>query len=402
MTPQKRTLLIDHLDGTTRIAVTENGILREIYINREVGGSRIGQVVVGRVRNVMAGQFAFIDIGGGKNAFANIKSDVAIKNGQPLLVQVQKDATSQKGAYVSTDIALKGRLVVLHKHPPAEVGVSHKIADEKETRRLKNTVRKLLPKGYGAIVRTAAEACDSEVLSAEIEKLYNEYVKIEQRAAYVLPPTVLFPKNLTQVSSVLNDVVCDSLDEIYVSGSEEEFCTTAEYIRELESTLDTKIYYHDNADGNLLERYGVKKQVRAALEKEVLLPCGGFITIEETEACVVIDVNTGNNHHSHSYRETVLNTNRQAVTAIIDQVILRNLSGIIIIDFIGMSKQEDKAAIMSALAHEAKRDRHNPEIFGMSALGIVQMARVKRRLPLSQILQKNCPHCGGRGKVRSS
>ena len=146
---------------------------------------------------------------------------------------------------------------------------------------------------------------------------------------------------------------------------------------------------------------GIPKKIRAALEKVVNLSCGGFITVEETEACVVIDVNTGNNVNSHSYRETVLNTNLEAAAAIIDQIVLRNLSGIIIIDFIDMTKQEDKSALMAALLQEAKRDRTNPEIIGMSQLGIVQMARPKRRLPLSHILEENCPHCGGKGKVRA-
>ncbi|MCL2286990.1 MAG: ribonuclease E/G [Firmicutes bacterium] len=395
-------LLIEHLEGGVRTAITEDGKLREIFIDKEHSASKNGQVIVGRIRTIMPGQFAFIDIGSGKNAFANLKTGHNLKSGQPLLVQVQKDATSSKGAYVSQDISLKGWLVILHKHPPGEVGVSHKITDEKESRRLKTLVRKLLPKGYGAIVRTNAEGCNRDALQAEINKLHQVYEEILQRADFALPPAKLYPKIAVSIVPVLNDVVTENLDEICISGSQEEFNEVKEYICDLAPGLRDRIFHHNIETGKLFDIRGVKKQIRAALEKVVPLPCGGFITIEETEACAVIDVNTGNNHTSLDYRDTVLNTNLEAAAVIVDQVILRNLSGIIIIDFIDMPKQEDKAKLMAALHQEAKRDRTNPEIFDMTALGIVQIARPKRRLPLSYLLEENCPHCGGRGRVRSS
>ena len=393
-------LLIEHLESGVRTAITEDGKLREIFIDKEHGASKIGQVIVGRIRTIMPGQFAFIDIGGGKNAFANLKAGHNLKNGQPLLVQVQKDATSSKGAYVSQDINLKGWLVILHKHPPGEVGVSHKITDEKESRRLKTLVRKLLPKGYGAIVRTNAEGCNRDALQAEIDKLHRIYEEFLQRADFVLPPAKLYPKIAASIAPVLNDVITENLDEICISGSQDEFNEVKKYICDLAPGLRDRIFHHNIETGKLFDTRGIKKQIRAALDKVVPLPCGGFITIEETEACAVIDVNTGNNHSALNYQDTVLNTNLEAAATIVDQVILRNLSGIIIIDFIDMPKQEDKAKLMTALRQEAKRDRTNPEIFDMTALGIVQIARPKRRLPLSHLLEENCPHCGGRGKAR--
>ena len=390
-------LLIEHTDGGMRTAMTENGKLREIFIDKAQSTSKVGQVIVGRIRTIMPGQFAFIDIGSGKNAFANLKAGHNLKSGQPLLVQVQKDVTSSKGAYVSQDIAIKGWLVILHKQPPGEVGVSHKITDEKESRRLKKLVRELLPKGYGAIVRTNAEGFGKEALQSEINKLYQTYEAILQRGQYALPPAKLYPQISAQVAPLLNDLVTESLDEIRISGSDEDFTAIKAHICELSPGLSERIFRHNNENGKLFAP--LKKQIRAALEKVVLLPCGGFITIEETEACVAIDVNTGNNINSYDYRETVLNTNLEAAATIIDQIILRNLSGIIIIDFIDMAKQEDKATLMAALRQEAKRDRANPEIFDITQLGIVQMARPKRRLSLSKILEENCPHCGGKGKI---
>jgi len=387
-------LLIEHTESLTRTAITEGGKLKEIYIDKK-DASLVGSVIVGRIKTIMPGQFAFIDIGSNKNAFANFKASNNLKSGRPLLVQVQKDATSSKGAYVSTDISLKGWLTILHKQPPGEVGVSHKITDEKEIRRLKKLVRGILPKGYGAIVRTNAEGCQHDALQEEMNKLHQAYEDILQRAQFALPPAKLYPH--PEVTPILTDTVSEDLNEIHISGSAEVFNAASEYIVSLVPSLAGHIFPHET---KLFDENNIPRQIRAALEKVVNLACGGFITIEETEACVVIDVNTGNNISSQSYRETVLNTNLEAATAIVDQIVLRNLSGIIIIDFIDMSRQEDKAVLMAALLLEAKRDRLNPEIIGMSQLGIVQMARPKRRLSLSKILEINCPHCGGRGKVR--
>ena len=387
-------LLIEHTASSVRTALTENNRLKEIYIDNDINTSRVGEVVVGRIRTIMPGQFAFIDIGAGKNAFANLKPGHAFKTGQPILVQVQKDATSSKGAYVSTDINLKGRLVVLHKSPPGEVGVSHKITDENETRRLKKLVRGLLPAGYGAIVRTNAQHCDRDAIAEEIQKFHEIFEMILAKAQYALPPAKLYPEDAVPFPA---DLVSDSLDEIHISATEEAFAIIKGHICEIAPSLYERVAHYD---GKLFEDFGVKKQISRALEKVVDLPSGGFITIEQTEACVVVDVNTGNSIGAASYRETVLCTNLEAAKAIIDQIILRNLSGTIIIDFIDMPGQHDKSTLMEALAAEARRDRLNPEIIGMSKLGIVQIARAKRRLSLSQVLEIKCPHCGGKGMTR--
>ena len=386
-------LFIEHTETATRTAITEGGRLSEIIIDQK-DTSLVGNIIVGRIRTIMPGQFAFIDIGRGKNAFANFKYDNNYKTGQPILVQVQKDASGSKGAYVTTDITLKGHLVILHRQPPGEVGVSHKI-NEKESRRLKNMVRKLLPKGYGAIVRTNAEGCDAQTLAGEIAKLHASYEDILQRAEHALPPAKLYPQ-ASETPQTLNDVVCHSLDEVYIGGTAEIFAEVSAQILELVPSLQGRIFHYT---GKLFAENGINKQIRNALEQTVPLPCGGHITIEETEACVVIDVNTGNNANQNNYRQAVLQTNLQATNAIFNQIILRNLSGIIIIDFIDMAKQEDKAQVMAQLMQEATHDRLNPEILPMSKLGIVQIARPKRRLPLSRLLEENCPHCGGRGRV---
>jgi ribonuclease G len=394
-------LLIEYTKNGVSTAITENGKLREVFINNESTGSKVGQVIVGRIKTIMPGQFAFIDIGSGKNAFANLKEGHGLKAGQPLLVMVQKDSTSSKGAYVSQDISVKGRLLILHKHPPGEVGVSHKITEEKESRRLKKLVRGILPKGYGAVVRTNAEGCGKEILSGEINKLHKTFEEIIKYGQYALPPAKIYPKVSDEIAPVLNDIISENLEEIHISGNVEAFESVKDLICELVPCLKERIFYHNNESEKLFDVFKIKKQIRAALEKIVPLPCGGFVTIEETEACVAIDVNTGNNLNSQNYNETVLQTNLEAAAAIIEQIILRNLSGIIIIDFIDMHTQNDKNVLMAALRHEAKQDRTNPVILELSQLGIVQIARAKRRLSLSQVLEVNCPHCGGKGKINA-
>jgi len=380
-------LLIEQRETSMRAALTENDKLTEIYIDKS---SKVGQIIVGRIRTIMPGQFAFIDIGSGKNAFANLKKGHDLKSGQPILVQVQKDASSSKGAYVSCDITLKGWYVILHKQ--AEVGVSRKIDDEKESRRLKKMVKSILPPGYGAIVRTNAKGCDKGTILQEITELHKMYEEVLDRANYALPPAKLYPK--VSHEGILNDIVSEDLAEIHISGT--EFTALQDYICNKIPSLTGRIFHHED---KLFESLGIKKQIRAALEKTVPLPCGGFIIIEETEACVAIDINTGNNVNAQSYGETVLATNLNATKVIFDQIILRNLSGIIIIDFIDMEKKADNTALMAALINEARRDRTNPEILEISKLGIVQIARPKRRLSLGKILESNCPHCGGRGRV---
>lgn len=392
-------MLVEHSGRAPRIALTNDGKLTELYVGKDSDHSRIGDVVVGRIATIMPGQYAFIAIGAGKNAFTNLAPNHKLVQGQPILVQVQKDATSTKGAYVSQDIVLKGWLVILHKSPPGEVGVSRKIGNENEVKRLKTLVRGLVPKGYGVIVRTNANGQNEESIAAEITKLHKAYEEILARASYALPKTKLYPKLSLEIEPVLNDMVSDSLDEVVISGDAEIFDNIKEYICQLVPALEGKITKYE--DTKLFASYGVKKQIKQALEKIVPLACGGFITIEETEACVVIDVNTGNNQSGQSYRNTIMQTNLEAAVVIFDHIIVRNLQGIIIIDFIDMSKQEDKHALMTALVQESKRDRTNPEIFPMTALGIVQIARPKRRMPLSMLLEEKCTHCGGKGRVLS-
>jgi len=390
-------LLIDHSENGTRTALMDGGKLKEIYIDQNTNTSWVGRVIVGRIKTILPGQFAFVDIGSSKNAFMNLHTGHGLKAGMPILVQVQKDANRQKGAYVSLEIDLKGRLVVLSENSRNEVGVSRKITDERESRRLKKLVRKHIPTGYSAIVRTNAEGQDEPTITEEIHTLYQLHQKIKKRAQFALPATVLYPD--ASENTLLNDLLSEALTEIQISGTESIFQETKATIIQIIPSLANRIHHH-TGEQNLFSVSGINKQIKLALEKTVHLPCGGTCTFEETEACVVIDVNTGSNVGQTNYRETVLQTNLEAAKCIARQLTLRNLSGIIIIDFIDMPSSQDEAALTESFANALSQERTKPEIIGMIGLGMMQLTRRKTRPSLSQVMEINCPHCGGKGRVK--
>ena len=390
-------IFIDCRPDEVRTALIENGKLCELFIDKNSSvGSWVGRVIVGRVATILPGQFSFVDIGASKNAFMNLEPGHGLKAGQPVLVQVYKDATRTKGMYVKREICLKGRLIVLHESPDSELGVSRKITDEKEAKRLRRMVRGLLPSGFGAIVRTNAAGQTREAIAEEISQLHELYTQLQTRAQYSRPPAVLYPDSENS-PAILKDIISDDIDEIHISG--EEFVAMKEAVCALLPTVEGRIFHYEPGNASLFDAHGITRQISAALKKIVDLPCGGFVTFEETEACVVIDVNTGSNISKLNYREAVLETNLEAAKCIAWEITLRNLSGIILVDFIDMKSDIDKATLLETLAKEFSTERLRPEIVGMIGLGMVQLTRRKTRPSLGQLLQISCPRCGGRGRI---
>jgi ribonuclease G len=385
-------LLIAHRPNAVFTAITENEKLTELFIDpinenneNNENGSWVGRIVVGRIKTILPGQFAFIDIGGKKNAFINLHKGHGLKAGLPVLVQVQKDAVGTKGMMVSLEISLKGRLVVLCATGNTAVGISRKIEDEKESRRLRKIARKHLPSGYSIIIRTNAKNQPAEEIAAEIADLHKTHTEITTRAEFIRPPATLHPTSQNNYKNLLADLVSQDLDEIHICAeTDRSVSLTKDAICSLLPEIEPKISH---------QPVHLEKKIKSALEKEVPLPCGGFITIEQTEACVVVDVNTGSNVDK-TYSEAVLETNLEAAAVLAAQIRLRNLSGIIIIDFIDMPQQKDKTAVLEALASETKKDRIRVEIIGFIGLGMVQLTRQKIRPPISEFLRKKCPLCG--------
>jgi len=335
-------------------------------------GSWVGRIIVGRIKTILPGLFAFIDIGDKKNAFTNLKAGHGLKAGQAVLVQVQKDALGTKGMYVNLETSIKGRLVVLVGDSRA-VGISRKIEDKKEALRLKKLVRRSLPADCGAIIRTnAVGACDTEI-SEEIQRLSGIYAALISRAQFVRPPAVLYPK--TRDYSILADLLTEDM-EIHIRENEVEN-EIRQKICELVPTLASKIFSTPVC---------LDKKIQNALAKRVPLPCGGWIVIEQTEACVVIDVNTGSNVGKLNYAQMILDTNLEAAAEIALQLRIRNLSGIIIIDFISMQSKHDQETLLDTFRTELEKDRIRCEYLSFIGLGMVQLSRRRIRPPLGEVV----------------
>ena len=395
-------LYIEYGPEGMKTAYTEEDKLVDLFLDTPKDESWVGRVVVGRLKTILPGGFAFINIGWEKNAFMNMKPGHGLKAGQPILVQVLKDASGSKSMYVGTELSLRGRYIVLYRNSAGLVGVSRKITEKTEVSRLKGIVQELLPRGFGAIARTNAEGASQTDIAKEIETLHELHMQIRTRAKYIYPPATLYPSAATETKLLLTDILSESISEINISASDNEFTEIKESIRHLIPSLANKVIQYKNSEIGLFDCTGITSQVKASTERILKLPCGGFVTIDETEACVVIDVNTGSNIGSEDYASTVFNTNLEAAALITAQLRLRNLSGIILIDFIDMNSESDKSALLSELRAEVRKDRIKVDVVGMIGLGMVQLTRKKTRPPISEILEMPCPYCKGKGRVRKT
>ena len=395
-----KNLYIEYCPDGVKTAYTEEGRLVDLYMDTPKDESWVGRVVVGRIKTILPGGFAFINIGWEKNAFMNMRPGHGMKAGQPILVQVLKDASGSKSMYVGTELSLRGRFIVLYRNSMGLAGVSRKITNKSEIDRLKGVIQELLPRGFGAIARTNAEGASQSDIAREIETLHELHMQIRTRAKYIQPPTILYPSAATETKLLLTDILTDSLAEIHISSDKEEFSELKESIKHLIPSLANRVFRYTENDVSLFDSAGISHQIRGAMERDQRLPCGGFVIIDETEACVVIDVNTGSNIGNDDYASTVLRTNMEAATLVAAKIRLRNLSGIILIDFIDMASDNDKTALLAKLKEEVRKDRIKVEVVGMIGLGMVQLTRKKARPPISDILEMPCPHCKGKGRVR--
>jgi len=358
-------LIIDERGPAVRTAYLVDGKLEEIFIDYKDGGSIVGHIINGVVKNILPSRFVFIDIGQEKNAFMNLPENIKLKAGQYIPVQVRKDATADKGANLSHILQFKGRYAIVHPGF-GEIGVSKKIVDKTERKRLNQLTASVLPSGYSCILRTPAINISSEDLEAELFQLIKMCEKIRKAAGHAPAFKTLYQDN------ILNDL--PDVDEIITSANWD-------------------------GDEKVFDAFDIERQIAKALHRNVWLPCGGFVTIDPTEACIVIDVNTGKFEGKKNYRETVLKTNLEAAVVIAKQISLRNLSGMIIVDFIDMQKEEDRIQLLNVFTRELKAMRIPADIVGMTPLGLVQLTRRKQREPLHRLLEDDCPHCKGKGRV---
>lgn len=378
------------------VALIENGKLIEKYEETDARKRLEGNIYIGRVENVLLGmQAAFVDIGEDKNTFIHIRDIIPkvsnetgnkneelskhnIKNyvrvGMPILVQVNRDSTNKKGARVSTHISLSGRFVVIM--PNAEfITVSQKIEDEKEVKRLKELVSKYIPENYGVIIRTASQGKSAKDIENDIKKVIEKWNKVKtsydkEKDNINFKPQLLY-KNDGLISKILLDVIDNNVEKIWVDDKE-EYNKILKYVQETNNDKKIKV---DLKEKNLITMYDLDDQLEQIKNRKIWLKCGGFITIDKTEALTAIDVNSGKYVGNKDLEQTVLKVNKEASIEIAKQLRLRDIGGIIIIDYIDMEKKESKEIIENTLKENLKKDRSKTQVIGFTPLNLLEMTR---------------------------
>jgi ribonuclease G len=409
-------ILINVTPQETRVAVTGSGVVQELLVERAASRGLVGNIYMGRVARVLPGmQSAFVEIGLDRAAFLHVADiweyreaskpiEKILAEGQPLLVQVLKDPIGSKGARLSTQISVAGRLLVYLPHDP-HIGISQKIEDEGGRQLLRERVRELLPpeeKG-GYIVRTLAESATEEDLRADITYLRHLWQVIQERSgggtAGATPPQLLY-QDLSLAQRVLRDVVGSDTARVVVDSREnyQKLAAFAEhYMPQLRGRIE-----HYTGERPLFDLHGVEDEIEKALSRRVELKSGGYLIIDQTEAMTTIDVNTGGFVGSRNFDDTIFKTNLEAAQAAARQLRLRNLGGIIVLDFIDMQSDEHRAAVLEELKRALARDRTRITLNGFTTLGLVEMTRKRTRESLAHVLCEPCPTCAGRGEVKTA
>ena len=415
----QREMLIKINNGESSVALTEDRQLSEVYLPRQDRQNLLGNIYLGRVENVLPGmQAAFIDIGLVKNSFLYVEDALSpgqvagtvpvgedpklrarsitdmVRRDQHVMVQIFKEPFGTKGARVTMQPSLPGRYVVLL--PKGDyIAVSRRIADETLRQQLKDLVRSHLPAGMGAIVRTVAADTGPETILSDLRYLLSQWQCIQEKAAKAAPPALLYSDS-DLLQRVIRDTNGDEIDRILV-GSKEEYDRVEDICNMVAPGLRSFLRLQETDD--IFADYDIYTQLERALRRKVWLKSGGYIIFDQTEALTAIDVNTGKYVGEDNLADTVFKTNMEAVTEIARQLRLRNIGGIIIIDFIDMDNSEDRRKLLEALAEEVKNDRVRITVMGITQLGLVEMTRKKVGHSLSSVIEKECPTCAGRGRV---
>ncbi|WP_328995831.1 Rne/Rng family ribonuclease [Kribbella sp. NBC_01245] len=407
-----RTMVIRARDDLTQIAVSEDNVLVEHYVAQAEQSSLIGNVYLGRVQNVLPSmEAAFIDIGKGRNAvlyagevdWATLgagngprKIEAVLKSGQAVLVQVTKDPIGHKGARLTNQISLPGRYVV-YVPRGGNGGISRKLPDT-ERNRLKGILKDIVPDEAGVIVRTAAEGASEEELTADVSRLKAYWDDIEKKSKSGQAPQMLYgePDLLIRV---VRDLFTEDFAKLVISG-DDAFDMVSEYVSGVAPHLADRVEKWSPDSGDAFANYRIDEQIKKALDRKVWLPSGGSLVIDRTEAMTVVDVNTGKFTGSGgNLEETVTRNNLEAAEEIVRQLRLRDIGGIIVVDFIDMVLESNRDLVLRRLVECLGRDRTKHQVAEVTSLGLVQMTRKRIGTGLLEAFGENCDHCGGRGLI---
>jgi ribonuclease G len=414
-----------------RVALLEEGVLEEYTVEREGDQNIVGGIFKGRVKNIEGGLKAmFVDIGLDKNAFLHFWDaipaalDAGLEEiqregkrkqhkkitskdipdiypiGSEIVIQVSKGPIGTKGPRVTTNISLAGRYLVLMPFTE-QFGISRKIEDPKERQRLRIITQKLqVPEGMGIIMRTAASGIRRRHLVRDLHMLLEQWDEIEARRANNPAPACIFQEP-GLIERTARDFLTEEIDQVMCDDAE-----TTEMIREIAGKISRRakrrIHYMPSAAGQpIFERVGIQKQIDEAFSRQVWLPCGGYIVIDETEALIAIDVNTGRNRGSKDVDKMILETNVEAAVEVARQLRLRNIGGLVVIDLIDMRHRKDQQTVYKAIKERLKKDKAKTQVLQISPVGLMEMTRQRLNESLRDSMYEPCPYCQGRARVKT-
>lgn len=419
-------LIINANHSETRMALLENGRMAELFVERSRDQGLVGSIFKGVVTRVLPGMnSAFVDIGHDKSAFLfggdvldpdadyfeEIDQDSSqphlrekrpieqiLKDGQTIIVQVSKEPLGTKGPRITMYLTLPGRYLVLMPHFK-HVGISRRIEDEEERERIKGIVDGMVPEGCGVIIRTAAVNMDKVSLENDLKYLSELWAGVDKTIAAARPPSLLF-RDLDIMQKVTRDLYDDHVSQIIVDDND-AYIQLSHFLESTIPSAKEKLHLHEDRVP-VFDLYGIEIDIGRALSSRVELPSGGYLVIEQTEALTSFDVNTGKFVGKANARQTILKTNLEATKKVVEQLRIRNIGGIIIVDFIDMEDSIDREDIYQALMEELKTDRARTNVLKVSELGLVQMTRKRTSESLGRRLQSHCPYCDGNGHIRST
>jgi ribonuclease G len=408
-------ILVNVTPQETRVAVIEQGVTQEVHIERASARGLVGNICMGRVVRVLPGmQSAFIDIGGARAAFLHVADiwgqrhggqpaapiEKLLGEGQNLMVQVVKDPIGTKGARLSTQMSIAGRYLV-YLPQDSHIGISQRIEDEEERAHLREKLQQLLPpedKG-GYIIRTVAESASEQGLKSDVDYLRRLWGGIQDRAATAAPLTSLY-QDLNLSLRVLRDFVHEDTARVLVD-SRETYQKMSAFGQDFTPNVAERIE-HYRGERPLFDLYGVEDEIEKALARRVDLKSGGYLVFDQTEALTTVDVNTGGFVGGRSFDDTIFKTNLEAAQVIARQLRLRNIGGMIIVDFIDMDTEEHRNAVLNEFRKALARDRTHMTVNGFTQLGLVEMTRKRTRESLDQVLCEPCPVCDGRARLKTA
>ena len=421
--PRSREILVSAAKDETRVAVVEDGAVVEFYLERPSSQKIAGSIFLGKVMNVLPGmQAAFVDIGEEKNAFLYVDDAILppnledsdgvpemkghrkktitelVKPGQQIMVQVVKEAIGTKGARVTRHVTFPGRYLVLMP-TVSYVGVSRRITNDEERRRLRQIARELKPDDMGIIIRTVAENKTREELERDLGFLLRVWEKVQKRAASSKAPAEIH-SDLGLVFRTVRDEFNQETTRMLVDDAA-TYSKVLDLLDTVSPEMKERVIYYRDREYPLFQLYGVDAAVEKALQRQVWLKSGGYLVIDKTEALTVIDVNTGRFVGSKNLADTVFKINMEACAEIARQLRIRDIGGIIVVDFIDMEIPEHRQRLLQEMEKQLKRDHTKTVVVGLTGLGLVEMTRKKVRQSIDAVMMRTCPYCGGKGTVLS-